>query len=152
MFIGSLSGWITSPGGALYASTKHAIRSLSESLNAEIFPLGLRSICFDFGTFKTDVLKAGNRVIYEPRIEDYMAIGTYTEELMIAYDGNQPGDPAKGVQIMIDVVKGEGVARGKTPPAVVTLGKDIYLTTEHYCRETVQRIEEWKDVSCSTDF
>lgn len=152
VFIGSLGGWISGPGAALYASTKYAIRCLSESLHSEIAPLGLRSICFDFGYFRTDFLASDHRGAHAPRIADYKAVGEAMDEGLKMYNGNQPGNPEKGVQVMIDVVKGEGVAQGRPTPTVVTLGSDCHKAVKEYCESTLQRIEEWKEVSYSTDF
>ena len=40
-------------------------------------------------------------------------------------DGNQPGDPRKGAERMVDVVRGEGMAEGKTDfPLRLPLGSD----------------------------
>lgn len=150
---------ITSPG-------------LSESLHSEIAPLGLRSICFDFGYFRTDFLASDHRGAHAPRIADYKAVGEAMDEGLKStsvffmtwdpkfsytlyhpvYNGNQPGNPEKGVQVMIDVVKGEGVAQGRPTPTVVTLGSDCHKAVKEYCESTLQRIEEWKEVSYSTDF
>jgi hypothetical protein len=44
---------------------------ISETLHAEISPLGLRSICFDFGYFRTDFLSADHRAPAQARISDY---------------------------------------------------------------------------------
>ena len=47
---------------------------LSESLHREIEPLGLRSICFDLGYFRTSFLTAEHRGAEKERIADYKAI------------------------------------------------------------------------------
>jgi len=70
-FIGSLGGWRGCPIFPLYAGTKYAIRGISESLHEEIAPLGLRSICFEPGYFRTNFLQEGHRGSYESRIADY---------------------------------------------------------------------------------
>ena len=53
---------------------------LSESLNAEIRPLGLRSICVDLGYFRTSFLDPNNRAPYTNRIADYKAITVPADE------------------------------------------------------------------------
>ena len=47
---------------------------LSEALHNEIEPLGLRSICFDLGYFRTSFLTADHRGAEKERIADYKAI------------------------------------------------------------------------------
>jgi hypothetical protein len=71
---------------------------------------------------------------------------------MTAYNGKQPGDPQRAAEIIIDLVKGEGVGKGKTVPTVFTLGSDAYEFVKAATEKTLSRLEEWKDVTSSTDF
>lgn len=68
-----------------------------------------------------------------------------------AYNGKQPGDPKKGVQVMIDVVHGEGGAAGKSWPAFLALGSDCYGAVKAHCEDSLKTLQEWKDVTLSTD-
>ena len=72
--------------------------------------------------------------------------------MTLAYNGKQPGDPKKGVQVIIDVVHGEGAAAEKEFPTVVALGSDCYSVVKAVSEKTLARLEEWKEVSFSTDF
>jgi hypothetical protein len=47
------------------------LSGINESLNLEIQPLGLRTICFDFGYFRTEFLTADHRAPQVSRIPDY---------------------------------------------------------------------------------
>ncbi|TFY71287.1 hypothetical protein EVG20_g1726 [Dentipellis fragilis] len=71
---------------------------------------------------------------------------------LAAYDGKQPGDPVKGIKIMVDLIRGEGVAAGRTVPHTIQFGSDTLKTVRDFCGETVARIDEWEDVFASTDF
>ena len=71
--------------------------------------------------------------------------------LNIAMNGHQPGDPKKAVEIMIDIVKSEGVAAGRAQPTYVGLGSDAYQIIKDACSTTLQRLEDWKDIITSTD-
>ncbi|CAL1706806.1 unnamed protein product [Somion occarium] len=148
VWLGSIVGWII----GLYAGTKHAVRGLSESLHQEISPLGLRSICFEPGYFRTDFLSEDNRGNDKTRIEDYREINERNSALFNAYNHNQPGDPKKAVEVMIDVIKGDGAARGKEFPTVVALGSDAYDVIKGACTTASDRLEAWKDLTVSTDF
>ncbi|PSR83148.1 hypothetical protein PHLCEN_2v5797 [Hermanssonia centrifuga] len=64
---------------------------------------------------------------------------------------NQAGDTNKGVEIIIDVVKGEGCAAGKPFPLILPLGSDVHGVIKEVCENTTEHIETWKDVICSTD-
>jgi hypothetical protein len=67
-------------------------------------------------------------------------------------DGKQPGDLRKGVAVVIDLVRGEGVAKGREVPFRLPLGSDCYETIEQKCRDTLRDLELWKDVIQSTDY
>ncbi|GLB33166.1 putative short-chain dehydrogenases reductases (SDR) family protein [Lyophyllum shimeji] len=152
VWLGSLGGWRAVPNAALYAATKGVVREISASLHEEISPLGLRSICFDFGYFRTAFLTADHRAPQISRIPDYKPMTDKANAALEAYNGKQPGDPRKGVEIMVDVVRGEGVAAGKEFPTVLALGSDCYNVVKTESERTLARLEEWKEVSKSTDF
>ncbi|KAF9005044.1 hypothetical protein BDQ17DRAFT_1240690 [Cyathus striatus] len=149
-FIGSCYGWRSVPFSGLYVTTKFALRGLSETLHEEIAPFGLRSICFDSGCFRTPVLD--KRIKWHSRLPEYREHGDRANAELLSYSGYQKGDPVRGVNAIIDVVRGEGPAEGRKPPAVFSLGVDCYETVKGHCEKTLERLEEWKDVTLSTDF
>ncbi|KAK7692558.1 hypothetical protein QCA50_004188 [Cerrena zonata] len=152
VWIGSIGGWRGGAAAGLYAATKHAVRALSVSLHDEISPLGLRSICFEPGYFRTSFLTADNRGSDKSRIPDYKDTTDAAFERFNAYSLKQPGDPKKGVNVMIDIIKGEGGATGREFPTVVALGSDCYEGVKAICNKTLENLEVWKDLSTSTDF
>lgn len=151
VFLGSLGGWSGGPMAGLYCSTKWAIRGINESLHAEISPLGLRSVCFDFGYFRTSFLTPEHRTPYDPRIEDYREMTTGANQVLLAYNEKQPGDPKKGVQVMVDVVRGEGIASGRAWEIDIQLGTDCFNVAKGHCEKALERLAEWEDVTKSTD-
>ncbi|ESK94776.1 serine 3-dehydrogenase [Moniliophthora roreri MCA 2997] len=152
IFLGSLGGWRSCPAVGLYAATKWALRGISATLHDEIAPLGLRSICADPGYFRTSFLDPSHRKPYSPRIQDYNEVTGEYEAALQAYNNKQPGDPLKAAEVMVDVVRGEGVAEGKTFSNNIQLGSDCYEVAKAECEKALSRLEEWKDVSLSTDF
>ncbi len=62
------------------------------------------------------------------------------------------GNPEKGVQIMLDVVRGEGVAQGKEFPKSLLMGSDTFAVVQDKIQECLKLQEEWESVSKSTDF
>jgi hypothetical protein len=67
-------------------------------------------------------------------------------------DGNQPGDPAKAVKVIIDVIRGEGIAMGRAFPEHLLLGRDAVEVVTKRLETMLWMVQEWEDVSCSTDF
>ncbi|KAG5727376.1 hypothetical protein E4T56_gene12079 [Termitomyces sp. T112] len=152
LFLGSLRGWGAFPNAGIYTATKFALRGLSTTLHAEISPLGLRSICAEFGYFRTPILATAHRVPQGVRIPDYGPVTDADNAFMKRYDGSQLGDPVKGVELIVDVVRGEGLAHGKPFPTVLAVGSDCYNIAKTESEKTLIRLEDWKDVSCSTDY
>lgn len=72
--------------------------------------------------------------------------------LIIAYNGKQLGNPLKGVEVIVDLVRGEGQATGKPFPRGLALGTDCYNVAKTSSNQALERLETWKDVSFSTDF
>ncbi|KAK0461855.1 uncharacterized protein EV420DRAFT_1527661 [Desarmillaria tabescens] len=126
VWLGSIGGWRAVPNAGLYATTKWALRGISETLHVEVSPLGLRSICIDFGYTRTSFLTADHRKPYVSKIEDYKEITEKVESALQAYNGKQPGDPKKCVQVMLDVVRGEGLGQRKEFPKSLLLGSDCF--------------------------
>jgi hypothetical protein len=56
---------------------------LSETLHAEISPLGLRSIYFEPGYFRTAFLEQSHRSAYDPRIADYDELTRKANEALV---------------------------------------------------------------------
>ncbi|KAJ6596158.1 hypothetical protein DFH09DRAFT_1024016 [Mycena vulgaris] len=152
VFMGSVGGWHGVPNAGLYAATKYTLRGISESLHLEIAPLGLRSTCIDFGYFRTTFLDPAHRAPYVPRIEDYNEMSARANDALVAYNGKQPGDPLKGVEVVLDIVRGEGLAKGKPFPTSVALGSDCYNAIKAESEGVLKRLEEWRALSESTDF
>ncbi|PPQ68283.1 hypothetical protein CVT24_005099 [Panaeolus cyanescens] len=152
VFIGSIGGYKEGPYMGLYCTTKWALRSISLSLHEEIAPLGLRSTCIDFGYFRTNFLQAEQRAPTVARISDYQALTETSEAALHAYNGKQPGNPLEGVRVIVDVIRAEGGAAGKQFPTNLCLGSDCYTVAKQESEKVLARLEEWKDVSCSTDF
>ncbi|KAF9040838.1 hypothetical protein BJ165DRAFT_1492515 [Panaeolus papilionaceus] len=152
VFIGSVGGYRGGPYMGLYCTTKWALRGISLSLHEEIAPLGLRSTCIDFGYFRTSFLQAEQRAPAVARISDYQALTERSEAALQNYNGKQPGNPLEGVRVIVDVVRGEGGAAGKPFPTNLCLGSDCYSVAKQESEKVLERLEEWKDVSFSTDF
>ncbi|KAJ7140589.1 hypothetical protein C8R43DRAFT_1109532 [Mycena crocata] len=152
VFMGSLTGWIGMENVGLYGATKYTLRGISESLHLEIAPLGLRSTCIDLGYFRTTFLDPAHRAPYVPRIDNYSEMSRRANNALVAADGKQLGNPAKGVEVIVDVVRGEGLAAGKPFPTSLAPGSDCYGVIKAHSEGVLARLEEWRTVSESTDF
>lgn len=53
---------------------------------------------------------------------------------------------------MVDVLRGEGFARGKPFPLRLPIGSDAVEIVKKTCEDTLKNLEEWRELSVSTDF
>ena len=66
--------------------------------------------------------------------------------------GLQPGDPDKAMEVLADVVRGEGCAVGKTFPNYLPMGAECEEAIREQCSTMLAVVDEWGDVIRSTDF
>ncbi|KAK7428000.1 hypothetical protein QQZ08_005431 [Neonectria magnoliae] len=151
VFISSISGWYGYEFNAGYSGTKFALEGMVESLSRETEPFGIRSLLIEPGRFRTELLSSSNLKMVQSTIKDYAQRSKEFDEMLASANGTQEGDPEKGVSIILDLVHREGVAKGKEMPIRLALGPDAYDLIKGKCQETLKILEDWKDVTCSTD-
>lgn len=71
--------------------------------------------------------------------------------LVAAADGSQPGDPVKGMNLIVDAVRGEGVCAGKTLPLRLPIGPDAIETMRADCEGKLRICSEWEDIMSATN-
>jgi hypothetical protein len=87
----------------------------------------------------------------ETRFEDYKSLTEFMAGQFRMLDGNQAGDPRKGVECVIDVVKGENGTAGKEWPSQLPLGSDAVAAIRKKCEDTLQQLKMWEDLSTKSD-
>jgi len=155
VWVGSIAGWRGIANAGLYAASKYALRGVAESMHLELSSISenLRSIYLEPGYFRTAFLNPSHRSEYIPRIDDYSGITSKANEALENYNNQQPGDPEKFVQVLLDYVKREGkFGGGKQLPVGIPVGSDSFQIIGTECRKTLKVLEEWEDVIKSTDF
>jgi NAD(P)-dependent dehydrogenase (short-subunit alcohol dehydrogenase family) len=111
--ITSVAGFNGLPGVGIYAASKFALEGTSESLAAELAPLGIRVILVEPGAFRTEFLSPSNlKLAGEDKkwAEDYLGDNpaNVVIDKMIATNGKQPGDPEKAAHRLLEVIWGTG--------------------------------------------
>lgn len=152
-FFGSLASWLGFPATALYCSTKWAVSGLAESLRPELAPFGITALVIEPGYFRTGFLNPGARLSTQQRISDYdeTAVGQ-VRKMYDAADNKQLGDVKKGARVIVDTLTKTGGAEGRDIPLRLILGSDSDGGIRGKCKTTVELLDEWKDVSTSTDY
>lgn len=152
-FFGSLGSWRGGPAFGLYAATKWACSGLAESLRPEVAPFGIDACVIEPGYFRSGFLNPGARIQSLQRIQDYEETAAgQIRKMLDKTDNLQPGDVSKGAAVIVDVLSGTGMAEGKEIPIRLVLGSDCQKVIRGKLEETAKLLDEWKDVSYSTDY
>ena len=115
--VSSFGGLAAFPATGYYHATKFALEGLSESLAAELAPIGIRVTIIEPGGMRTEW--AGASMQQSPvRIADYDDTAGKRRESTLAVSGRQPGDPARAAAAMAAVVD------ATDPPLRLLLGSD----------------------------
>ncbi len=144
--ISSIGGYRGAAGFGVYSSTKFAVEGLSEALHAELEPLGIHVTVVEPGYFRTDFLDSSSLSVSSTRIEDYDATAGKMRTVAAGLSHNQPGDPAKLAQVLIDF------ADAPNPPVRLPLGSDTVAAIEAKHASDAKILANWRHVSISTDF
>lgn len=141
----SMGGFITMPGISFYCGSKFALEGISEALGKEVAAFGIKVTALAPGQFRTDW--AGRSMDRTPRsIPDYDAVMNPIRDARRAKSGNQPGDPAKAAQALLDLVA------AKKPPVRLFLGDDALGLVGQKLDAMREDIGTWEALSRSTNF
>jgi len=148
----SIGAYLGLPCATAYSSSKALLENIVANMAVEIEQFGLRTCLLIPGYFRTSVMTPGN--IHYDRVPNPLPV--YTEmkkasrEFTDGADGNQPGDPRKAVDLVIEAIRGEGRCVNKQLPFWLPLGEDGVQTVEDHCQKKLKICEEWKELACAT--
>ena len=91
----SLVGVVGFANSSIYCASKFALEGWSESLAQEVAPLGIRATLIEPGMFRTGFMGQDSTRMGDLVIDDYADTVAKHRAMVAAYDGKQPGDPAK---------------------------------------------------------
>lgn len=140
----SAAGMTATAGFAMYNGTKFAVEGISEAMALEVAHMGIKVTLIEPGPFRTDFLSRS--LDTQPPIADYAASVGRTREAFGAMNGNQPGDPVKAAQIIIDL------ATQPNPPLRLPLGNSAFdriSTKINALKDNLARVET---IARSADF
>ncbi|MBB4085381.1 oxidoreductase [Sphingomonas carotinifaciens] len=143
--ITSVAGLAGFPASGYYAASKHAVEGWSDSLAAEVAPLGLHVTCVEPGPFRTDW--AGRSLRQTPnRIAAYAETAGARMKSTSDISGQQAGDPVRAADAMI------ALTERADPPRHLVLGRWGHDAVVQRLRERLAEIESLRDEALATDF
>ncbi|ESA43725.1 NAD(P)-binding protein [Neurospora crassa] len=166
VFMGSLSGWQGNEFCGAYAGSKFAVEGMVEALQKEVEQFGIRTLLFEPGRFRANLLSPSPVVAHVSKIDDYKEAWEMTLRSYADVDSKRRGDPAKAVEIIMDVVREETFYRyieeGDVPYAFTNakygpmklrlpLGQDAFDTIKTKCDLTLKVLDVWERLITSTD-
>ncbi|WP_044423071.1 oxidoreductase [Pseudomonas syringae group genomosp. 3] len=143
--ITSIAGLIGNPGSGYYAASKHAVEGFSDSLIAEVGPLGIAVTCVEPGPFRTDWAGRSLRQT-RTKISDYQDTVGARQDSTKGSSGSQSGDPTRAGLAMISVTE------MATPPRHLLLGAWAYETAIADRRKRLEQIEQFRAMSLGADY
>ncbi|KAG6860082.1 hypothetical protein C0995_016081 [Termitomyces sp. Mi166 len=124
--------------------------ALTETLATEVAPFNIRVLLVAPGSFRTEGIYnqtyntsnpiAANTPLREASIARFKAVA-----------GIGKGDPAKAMEAVVDIVRGEGIAKDRPWPGLLVLGEDAERDVRDKCNKVLKALDEWKDVTCSVN-
>jgi len=145
--ISSMGGFYPSIAGTgIYATSKFALNGLSQALSTELEPLDIHVTSVLPGQFRTNFLQQDSRIYVDTKIDDYKATNDSLKERHKIMNGEQPGDPDKGMEILIQLSK------DPNPPHFLPLGKDSVQVIEKQIAANQQDIDRLRSIITNTDF
>ena len=143
--VGSIAGMTGNPGSGLYSATKFAVTGITESLAAELAPLGIRVTLLAPGPFRTD-FNGPSIERAATRIADYAETAHKRIDTLATNDGRQPGDPLKLAQLVCDI------AGTDKPPLHLFVGNPAVDRARAKLVEIGADIDAWEARSRAADY
>ncbi|MEH0196477.1 SDR family NAD(P)-dependent oxidoreductase [Caulobacter sp. CCNWLY153] len=137
----SAAGLAGFAGASGYSASKFAVEGLSESLAAEVAPLGVKVTIVEPGYFRTDFLKSDSVVFAQAEIAAYEATAGEARRVAKAMNGAQGGDPRKLAKALLTL------AAADNPPLRFLAGADAVGLLDHVLSTRRAEADVWRDLS-----
>jgi NAD(P)-dependent dehydrogenase (short-subunit alcohol dehydrogenase family) len=143
--VSSLGGLAAFGATGYYHATKFAVEGLSESLAAEVAPLGIGVTIVEPAAFRTNWSGPSMRQS-GTAISDYAETAGARRTSTLATYGHQPGDPARAAEAVITAVE------SAEPPLRLLLGKAAYQIATARLDTLRATFDSWRDLTFSADY
>lgn len=146
VMISSVAGQTGLAGAGAYCASKFALEGLSDALAEELAPFGIDVLIVEPGAFRTDFAGRSMRGAAASVDADAGMQAGEAKTWAAAYHGTEPGDPVKGAQAIIDVI------RAGNPPRRLALGADAVEGILAKLGNVQRDLDAWREASLATAF
>ncbi|KAK5107971.1 hypothetical protein LTR62_000516 [Meristemomyces frigidus] len=143
--------WHTFPGFSAYSASKAALDRFIHLFGAETANLGyIKTLTIHPGPFRTDVAKADKHNMSDPlrarpdQPTNYQWLNDFFTDFVPKFHQKQVGDPQKLAEAVVDLVRGEGMAEGKTVPSNIPLGAEAFREARKHAEALLKVCDEWE--------
>lgn len=145
--IASIGGYAGGfPGFGIYCATKFAMAGFTEGLAEEMSDFGVYATVVYPGYFRTNFLSKDAIKTAAAPIAAYTRARASEQAHLEQIAGNQPNDPEKAAEVLIEVSKLE------TPPVHLFLGEDAYALANQKISLIQQTMAEHEKLGTSTKY
>lgn len=146
----SLGGYQATAGWGIYCSSKAAVEGISEALQRECTPLGIRVMIATPAFFRSEFLEGSSLVESEARIPDYHAtVGAARD--YVARSVNEAGFGQAGCSLDRLAEAIMMAVASDTPPFRLLLGASALKRVMEKHANVDADMESWRDVSLMVD-
>lgn len=118
---------------------------------SELAQFDIKVLLVEPGAFMTEGIN-GQVFFTENPMKEYDSMRVASQTKFKSIDGTQKGDPNKAAEAIVDVIRGEGVTKGRPWPSYLFLGEDAEYDVRNKCRKILTILDEWADVTRGVNF
>ncbi|HEY2061370.1 MAG TPA: oxidoreductase [Amycolatopsis sp.] len=143
--VSSLGGLAAFGATGYYHATKFAVEGISESLAAEVAPLGIKVTIVEPAAFRTNWSGPSMRQS-AISIDDYAETAGKRRAATTATYGHQPGDPDRAATAVISAIEAD------EPPLRLLLGQAAYDIASARLDALKSTFGTWRELTLSADY
>ncbi|MCX6462456.1 MAG: SDR family NAD(P)-dependent oxidoreductase [Pseudonocardiales bacterium] len=142
----SVAGLVSAPGFGYYAAAKFAVEGLSEALRSEVEPFGVRVLLVEPGAFRTKAFAGFRDEAVDETVDAYVPMIEGVKAAFVEQDGQQAGDPVRGVQAVISAMN------APVPPQRIVLGNSGHDVVVAMHENALTELRQNEKLARSADF
>ncbi|RDW63895.1 hypothetical protein BP5796_10397 [Coleophoma crateriformis] len=143
VFMSSIWTSTSGPGIGPYGNIANATKGYAGTLHAEVCQFNIHPIRFDIGQFRSSITSPTSVSFTPPSPSTanyYNSLFMSLTATAAQLHGNQPGDPRKCTELILDMVRGEGLTKGLEKPTRIPVGKDTVQVVKDACQSMLETV------------